>query len=100
MQFYQVQFRAVTFVLAEAIFGISSAKVAHNRVARDLRDHARGGDAEAKAIAVDDGGLGQREREHRQAIYEHVVGLKGQTGKGKPHRLVGRSQDIDDVDFD
>ena len=84
MQFYQVQFRAVTFVLAKAILGIASAKVAHNRVARHLRDHARGGDAEAKTIAVD----------------EDVLGLKSEAGKGNPHRLVGRTQNIDRVDFD
>ena len=100
MQFYQVQFRAVAFVLAEAILGKARAKVAHNRVASNLRDHARGGDAEAEAIAVNNGGLGQRKREHRQAIDEDVLGLKGEAGKREAHRLVGRPEDIDRVDFD
>jgi hypothetical protein len=57
MQFYQMQFRAVAFVLAKAILRETRAEVAHNRVPRDLRDDARGRDAEAVAIAVDDGRL-------------------------------------------
>ena len=57
MQFNQVQFRAVAFVLAEAILRETRAEVAHNRVARHFRDHTRGRDGEAVAIAVDDGGL-------------------------------------------
>ena len=66
MQFNQVQLRAVAFVLAEAISRKTRAEVAHNRVARDFRDHRGGCDAEAVAIAIDDGGLGQRKREdHR-----------------------------------
>src|SRR5205085_2553594 len=100
MQFYQVQFRAVAFVLAEAILGISGAKVAHNRVPRDLRDHARGGDREAVAVPVDDGGLREGEWEYREAINEYVVGLNREDGKGEPHRLVGGAQDIDRVDLD
>jgi hypothetical protein len=40
MQFYQMQFRAVAFVLAEAIFGKARAEVAHNCVARDLGNDA------------------------------------------------------------
>ena len=54
MQFYEVKFCPVALVLAEAIFREPSAEVAHNRVARNLRDHARGRDGEAVAIAVDD----------------------------------------------
>ena len=57
MQFYQVQFRAVTFVLAETIFRETRAEVPHNRVAGDFRDDARGGDGEAVAIAIDNRGL-------------------------------------------
>ena len=73
---YQMQFGAVAFVLAEAIFGKARAEVAHNRVARDLRDHARGGDAEAVAIAIDDRGLRQGERENGKAVDEDMIGLK------------------------
>jgi hypothetical protein len=99
MQFYQVEFRAVAFVLAEAIFRETRAEVAHNRVPRDFRDHARGGDAEAVAIPVDDRGLREREGEHGEAIDEDVLRLKGQAGNGCAHRLVGRAQNVDRVDL-
>ena len=85
MQFYEMQFRAVTFVLAEAIFRETRAEVAHNRVARHLRDHARRRDAEAVAIAVDDRRLRQRERENREAIDEdglwYILGRSDDTIK-------------------
>jgi len=100
MQFYQVKFRAVAFVLAETIFRETRAEVAHNRVARDFCDHARRGDAEAVAIAVDDRSLGEREGEHRKAVDEDVLGLPGQRGDRGPHRLVGRAQDVDRVDLE
>jgi hypothetical protein len=94
-----VQFRAVAFVLAETIFRETRAEVAHNRVARDLRDHARGRDAEAVAIAIDDGRLRQREGKDRQAIDEDVLRLVRERGNRGAHRLVGRAQDIDGVDL-
>ena len=100
MQFYQVEFRAVAFVLAEAIFRETRAEVAHNRVARDFCDHARRGDAEAVAIAVDDRGLREREGKNRKAVDEDMLGLHGQSADRGPHRLVGRAQDVDRVDLD
>ena len=74
MQFDQMQFRAVAFVLAEAIFGKARAEVAHNRVASDFGNHTGRGDAEAEAIAIDDRRLRQRERENRETVDEHMVG--------------------------
>jgi hypothetical protein len=74
MQFNQVQLRAVAFVLAEAIFRKTRAEVAHNRVARDLRDHARRGDAQAEAIAVDDRRLGQGKGKNGEPVDEDVIG--------------------------
>jgi len=100
MQFYQVKFRAVAFVLAEAILRETRAEVAHNRVARDFRDHARRRDTEAVAVAVDDGGLGQGKGKHRQPVDENVLGLNGEAGEGRAHGLVGRPQDVDHVDLD
>jgi hypothetical protein len=99
MQFYQVQFRAVAFVLAEAIFRETRAEVAHNRVPRDFRDHARGRDAEAVAIAIDDRRLRQGERKNGQAVNEDVLRLRGKRGNCRPHRLVGSAQNVDHVDF-
>ncbi len=75
MQFNQMQFRAVAFVLAEAIFGKARAEVAHNRVARNFCDHAGCGNAEAEAIAIDDRRLRERERENGETVDEHMVWL-------------------------
>ena len=100
MQFYQVQLRAVAFVLAEAILGKTRAEVAHNRVARDFRDDARRRDAEAVAIAVDDCRLREGKRKDRQAIDEHVLGLHRERIDRRAHRLVRRTQNIDRIDFD
>lgn len=94
-----MQFRAVAFVLAEAILRETRAEVAHNRVARDLRDHAGRRDAEAVAIAVDDRRLRQRERENREAINKDMLGLQGERIERGAHRLMGGAQDIDRVDL-
>ena len=74
MQFDQMQFRAVAFVLAEAIFGKARTEVAHNRVAGDFGDHTGGGNAEAEAIAIDDRGLWEWEGEDGKAVDENMVG--------------------------
>jgi hypothetical protein len=100
MQFNQVKFRAVAFVLAEAILRKSRAEVAHNRIASDFRYHGRGRDAEAVAIAIDDRGLRQRKGKNREAVDENVLRLKGEGGDGRAHRLVGRAQDVDRIDLD
>jgi hypothetical protein len=100
MQFYQVQFRAVAFVLAEAILRETRAEVPHNRVPRDLRDHARGGDGEAVAITVDDRRLRERERKYRQAIDQDMLRLQRQGFDRHPHGLMRRAQDVDRVDLD
>ena len=52
-----MQFGAVTFVLAETIFGELRAKFTHNPIARDFSDDTRGRDGLAVAIAVNDRGL-------------------------------------------
>lgn len=95
-----MQLGAVALVLAEAILWEAGAEVAHNRVARDLRDDARGRDAEAVAIAVDDRGLRQRERKHGQPIDERMLGLRGQGFQCGAHRFVRGAQNIDRIDLD
>ena len=89
MQFNQMQFRAVAFVLAEAILGKTRAEVAHNRIASDFRDHRRRRDAETVAIAIDDRGLRQRKGKDRQAVDENVLRLKGEGGNRRAHRFMG-----------
>ena len=99
MQFYQVQFRAVAFVLAEAILGKARAEVAHNRVARDFGNHAGGGNAQAEAIAIDNCGLRKRKGENGQAVDEDMVGPEAQRFEGDAHRFVRCAQDIDRIDL-
>lgn len=99
MQFDQVQFRAVAFVLAEAIFGKARAEIAHDRVARDLGNDAGRGNGKAEAIAVDDGGLGQGERKNGKPIDEHVIGPEAERFDGRAHRLVGGAEDVDRVNL-
>jgi hypothetical protein len=100
MQFNQVKFCAVAFVLAEAILGKTGAEVPHNRVARDFRDHARGRDAETVAIAIDDRRLRQWKGKNGEAIDEDVLRLQGERSERRAHRLVGGPQNIDRVDLD
>lgn len=99
MQFDQMQFRAVAFVLAEAIFGKTGTEVAHNRVACDFGDHACRGNAEAAAIAIDNCGLRERKRENGKTVDEHMVGSEAQGFNGDAHRLVGRAQDVDRINL-
>ena len=95
-----MEFGAVTFVLAEAIFRETRAEVAHNRIARHLRDHTRGRDAQAVAIAIDDGRLRQRKWKHRQAVDQDMVWLNGERRQRGTHRFVSRAQNIDRIDLD
>ncbi len=94
-----MQLGAVTFVLAEAIFREFLAKVPHNPIARDLRDNACGRDAQAQAIAVDDCGLWQWERENWQPIDENVFGLGRERCNRRPHGLMCRAQNIDSINL-
>jgi hypothetical protein len=73
MEFQQVQFGSVTFVLAEAILRELGAKVTHHPIARHLGDHAGGSDAQADAITIDDRSLGKRKRDYRQAVDQDVL---------------------------
>jgi hypothetical protein len=100
MQFNQVQLRAIAFVLAETIFRKSRAEVAHNRVARDFRDHAGRGDAEAETIAIHDRRLRQRKRKNRKAIDQDMLGPQPQRFDRGAHRLVSRAENIDRIDLD
>ena len=71
-----MQFGAVTFVLAETIFGEPRTKLTHNPIARDFGDDARSRDGLAVAIAVDDRGLRQRKRKNREPVDEDVLGWR------------------------
>ena len=60
-----MEFGAVALVLAETIFGKLRAEVTHHPITSDFSDHARRGDSQTVAIAVDDRGLRERKRKHR-----------------------------------
>ena len=94
-----MQFCSVTFVLAETILRELRAKVTHDPVARDLRDHACRCDAQTDAIAIDDCGLRKWKRNYRQTINQNVVGRFEQRFNREAHRTVARAQNVNPVDL-
>src|SRR5262249_5825601 len=99
MELQKMQFCSVTFVLAEAILRKLRAKVTHDPVARDLRDHACRGDAQTDAIAIDNRRLRKWKRNHRQAVDQNVVWRLEQSFNRKAHRTVARAQNVNPVDL-
>jgi hypothetical protein len=99
MELREMEFGAVTFVLAEAILRKARAKVTHDSVARHLCDHARGRDRLANAIAIDDRSLGQGKRKYRQPVDERMMRRGQERGDRDFHRFVRRAQNINPVDF-
>ena len=99
MEFQQMHLGSVTFVLAEAILRKLCAKVTHHLVARNLRDDAGGSDGQTKAIAVDDSGLRNRERDHRQSIDQHMFRRIDQSRNRLAHRSMGSAQNINAIDL-
>ena len=96
-----MQFGAVAFVLAEAILRETRTEVTHYRVARDLCNHARGRNAEAEAIAIDDRGLRKRKRNDRQVRRsKRDRAVRANASMASAHRLVRRAQDVDRIDLD
>ena len=94
-----MQFCSVTFVLAETILRELRAKVTHDPVARDLRDNACRGDAQADAIAIDNCGLRKWKRNDRQTINQNVVRRFEQRFNREAHRTVARAEDVNPVDL-
>ena len=94
-----MQFCSVTFVLAETILRELRAKVTHDPVARDLRDHACRCDAQTDAIAIDNCRLRKWKRNHRQPINQNVVRRFEQRFNRKAHRAVAGAQDVNPVDL-
>jgi hypothetical protein len=69
-----MQLSSIAFVLVEAILRELGAKVTHHSVARYLGDHAGGSDAQANAVAIDDGSLRKWKRNDRQSIDQNMIG--------------------------
>lgn len=99
MEFQKVQFGSVTFVLTKAILRKLTAKVTHHPVARNLRNHACGGNAHANAVALDNRGLRKRKWNHRQTIDQNVVRRLHQHFDRKVHSPMARTQNVDPVDL-
>jgi hypothetical protein len=99
MEFQQVQFGSVTFMLSEAILREPYAKVTHHPVARYLGDHAGGCDAQTDAVALNDGRLRKWKRNDGKSIDQYVIGLVDQRSDRKAHRLVACAQNVDAIDL-
>jgi hypothetical protein len=95
-----MQLGAVAFVLAEAIFWKTPAKVTHHPVARDLGDHAGGGDAQTHAITLDDRGLRKWKWNNGQAVDQNVIGRPAERFDRRAHGPVRRAQNVDSVNLD
>ena len=95
-----MQLGAVALMLAETILREARAEFTHQSVARHFRDHARGRDAQAQAIAVDDRRLREREWEDRQSVDQDVLGQNRQATNRDPHRRVRGAEDVDPVDLE
>ena len=100
MELQKMQFCSVTFVLAETILRELRAKVTHDPVASDLRDHACRGDAQADAVAIDNCRLRKWKRNNRQTVNQNVVRRFEQRFNRETHRMVARAEDVNPVDLD
>jgi hypothetical protein len=100
MELQKMQFRAVTFMLAERILGKLRAKVTHYSVTRDFCDHTGGRNRQAKAVAIDNSGLGNWKWNNGQAIDQNMIRHHGERFDCNAHRPMRRAQDVDSVDLD
>src|SRR4029077_12702964 len=100
MESQQVQFRSVTFVLAEAILRELDAKVTHHPVARYLGDDAGGCNAQTDAVAIDNRSLRKRKRNDGQPIDQDVLRRIDQSRDRQAHRSMARAQNVDAIDLD
>ena len=95
-----MQFGAVALVLVETIFRKLCAEVTHDPIARDFRDHARGGDGQTVTIAVNDCGLRKGEWKNRQPVDEHVLWRNCERSERDAHCLMRCAQNIDPIDLE
>jgi hypothetical protein len=99
MKFGEMQFGAVTLVLAKAILRKLRAEVTHHPIPGHLGDNARRRNAQADAVAIDDGGLGERKRNDRQTVDQDMFGRIGQGPERTAHGPVRSTQDINSIDL-
>jgi len=99
MEFQQMQFGSVAFVLVKAILRELGAKVTHHPVARYLGDHARCSDAQTDAVAVNNRSLRKRKRNDWQSIDQNMIGRVDQCGDCQAHRSMARAQNVDAINL-
>jgi len=99
MEFQQMQFGSVAFVLVEAILRELGAKVTHHPVARYLGDHAGCSDAQTDAVAVNNRSLRKWKRNNWQSIDQNMLGRVDQRRDCQAHRSMARAQYVDAIDL-
>jgi hypothetical protein len=100
MELQEMQFGAVTFVLAEAILRKMGTEVTHHSIPRNFRDHTGGSDAQADAIPVNDCSLRKWKRNNGQAVDQNMMGLFKQRSNCEAHGPMACAQNIDPVNLD
>jgi hypothetical protein len=86
-------------MLRKAEFGKLPVQPAHDPVACDLGDDARGGDGKRQPVSFHDRVMRKREIPHRQAVDQAVVRRRSQRFHRASHREMRGSQDVEPVDF-
>ncbi len=95
LQAAQVLRRGVAHVLREAIARVLRIELAHQRVARRLRQDRRRGNAAFDRIAGNDRAAGDRQPRHLVAVDERVLGRHLQPLDRPTHRQQCRLQDVE-----
>ena len=95
-----MKFGAVALVLVETIFGKLGAEVTHDPVPRDFRNHARSGDGQTVAVAIDDGSLRKWKWKNWEPVDQDMLGRICERTKRDSHRFMGGSQNVDPVNLE
>jgi hypothetical protein len=98
-QFGKVLGGWVAFMLRETIFGIEAVVFEHRAVALDLRNHARGGNAQAQTVTADQSRLWAGKIRNWQTIDEHMARARIEFFPSPAHSGVRGPEDVQAVDF-
>ena len=86
----QVLGRAVAFVLGKTVAGIEPVKLAHEAVARHLRQDARAGNGVAARIAFHQRRVREAHGLDGAPIHQHMLGRRLQLVERQVHRAMRR----------
>ena len=95
----QMLLRAVTFVLGKSVFRPMPVKFEHQPVARDLGQHARGGDGIAAGVTLHNGCVRHRHGLDRPPVHERVFGRGLQLRERVVHGAMRGAQNIDGINL-